>query len=176
MHFPHTIFLQYIQQLLLPFFFCSSLLGNCLALLTLKVTEMKRLIFDEISTPFWIFSILIPKYWKRFEGAIGNSLLSRYICVPFGQWRPHQTLFYCKKYWFLVYVCNYLLFVHLYFWSIFTMVYTIIVYLVLRKRTFTLGLLLYTVSVQFSDLYKFEENNVIIVLFSLEHRVSSFPI
>ena len=56
------------------------------------------------------------------------------------------------------------------------MVYTIIVYLVLRKRTFTLGLLLYTVSVQFSDLYKFEENNVIIVLFSLEHRVSSFPI
>ena len=28
----------------------------------------------------------------------------------------------------------------------------------LRRRTFTLGLLLYTVSVQFSDLYKFEEN------------------
>lgn len=38
--------------------------------------------------------------------------------------------------------------------------------LVFRGRTFTLGLLLYTVSVQFSDLHKCEENKVILSFFT----------
>ena len=121
-------------------FFCNNPLGNFFALLTLKVTEMKHLIFGKCSPrflqlisrlnkkwiPFWIFSIWYilyivstrlslpnPKYWKRLEGAIGISLLSRYICVPFDQ---HHTLFYYNKQWLLERVYNYLLFVHLYVW------------------------------------------------------------
>ena len=145
--------------------------------------EIKRPIFGKCSPcflqlfsrlnkkwiPFSIFSIWYtfyrvsarlslpnPKYWKRLEGAIGNSLLSRYICVPFCQ---HHTLFYCKKQWFLEHVYNYLLFVHLYVWC-------------LEGGL----LLLYTVSVQFSDLYKFEENNVILssFLLSIEFHLSPY--
>ena len=123
-------------------FFCNNPLGNFFALLMLKVTEMRRLIFgkcspcflqliprlNKIRIPFWIFSIWytlyivstrlsLPnlKYWRRLEGAVGNSLLSHYICVPFGQ---HLTLYYCKKQWFLEHVYNYLLFVHLYVWCL----------------------------------------------------------
>ena len=130
---PYDLFAIY-TTIIAPifFFFCSIPLGNFFALLTLKVTEMKRLIFGKIWTPFWIFSIrctlytistrlLLPnlKYWKKkLKGAIENSLLPHYICVPSSQWRPHQTLFYYKNQWFLEHVSNCLLRVYLYVWCL----------------------------------------------------------